>query len=63
MNILVLGAGAMGGYYGARLLRAGADVTFLVRPSREAQRHGMDSPCAAYWSTLQNLPIRSPWTS
>jgi 2-dehydropantoate 2-reductase len=37
MNILVLGAGAMGGYYGARLLQAGAEVTFLVRPSRKAQ--------------------------
>lgn len=37
MNILVLGAGATGGYYGARLLQAGADVTFLVRPSRKVQ--------------------------
>ncbi|ODV44422.1 ketopantoate reductase [Cupriavidus sp. UYMMa02A] len=34
MKILVLGAGAMGGYYGARLIEAGADVTFLVRPGR-----------------------------
>ena len=34
MNILVLGAGAIGGYYGARLLQAGADVTFAVRPRR-----------------------------
>ncbi len=34
MKILVLGAGAMGGYYGARLMQAGADVTFLVRPRR-----------------------------
>jgi 2-dehydropantoate 2-reductase len=36
MKILVLGAGAIGGYYGARLLRAGADVTFLVREGRAA---------------------------
>ena len=36
MNILVVGAGAIGGYYGARLLDAGADVTFLVRPGRAA---------------------------
>lgn len=35
MRILVLGAGALGGYYGARLLEAGADVTFLVRPKRQ----------------------------
>ena len=31
MRILVLGAGALGGYFGARLLAAGRDVTFLVR--------------------------------
>ncbi|MDB5998446.1 MAG: 2-dehydropantoate 2-reductase [Rhizobacter sp.] len=36
MKILVLGAGAIGGYYGACLLAAGADVTFLVRPQRAA---------------------------
>ena len=34
MRILVLGAGAIGGYFGARLLEAGRDVTFLVRPQR-----------------------------
>ena len=34
MNILVLGAGAIGGYYGSRLIEAGADVTFLVREPR-----------------------------
>ena len=34
MRILVLGAGALGGYFGGRLAEAGADVTFLVRPKR-----------------------------
>ena len=34
MRILVLGAGATGGYFGGRLAEAGADVTFLVRPPR-----------------------------
>ncbi|MCJ2015688.1 2-dehydropantoate 2-reductase [Methylobacterium sp. J-076] len=34
MRTLVVGAGATGGYYGARLAEAGADVTFLVRPAR-----------------------------
>jgi 2-dehydropantoate 2-reductase len=34
MKILVLGAGAVGGYFGGRLVEAGADVTFLVRPKR-----------------------------
>lgn len=31
-KILMVGAGAVGGYFGARLFRAGVDVTFLVRP-------------------------------
>jgi 2-dehydropantoate 2-reductase len=34
MKILILGAGALGGYYGGRLHQAGADVTFLVRAAR-----------------------------
>ncbi|HEX7969518.1 MAG TPA: 2-dehydropantoate 2-reductase [Stellaceae bacterium] len=37
MRILVLGAGAIGGYYGGRLVEGGADVTFLVRPRRARQ--------------------------
>jgi 2-dehydropantoate 2-reductase len=37
MRILIVGAGAIGGYFGARLLQAGRDVTFLVRPRRAAQ--------------------------
>ena len=35
MRILILGAGAVGGYYGARLSQVGADVTFLVRPEKQ----------------------------
>ena len=34
MRILVVGAGATGGYFGGRLVQAGRDVTFLVRPAR-----------------------------
>lgn len=34
MKILVLGAGAVGGYFGGRLAEAGADVAFLVRDRR-----------------------------
>jgi 2-dehydropantoate 2-reductase len=43
MRVLVVGAGALGGYYGGRLLEAGRDVTFLVRPARAEQitRHGL----------------------
>ena len=43
MKILVVGAGAVGGYFGARLAEAGRDVTFLVRSSRaqQLQRDGL----------------------
>jgi 2-dehydropantoate 2-reductase len=34
--VLILGAGAVGGYFGARLAAADVDVTFLVRPARAA---------------------------
>lgn len=37
MRILVVGAGAIGGYFGGRMLQHGADVTFLVRPKRAAE--------------------------
>jgi 2-dehydropantoate 2-reductase len=43
MRILVVGAGAVGGYFGGRLLQAGRDVTFLVRTKRAEQlaRNGL----------------------
>src|SRR6478735_12014543 len=43
MKILILGAGAIGGYVGGRLHQSGADVTFLVRPARQQamQRDGL----------------------
>ncbi|MDR2450961.1 MAG: 2-dehydropantoate 2-reductase [Candidatus Accumulibacter sp.] len=37
MRILMLGAGAIGGYFGARIHAAGGDVTFLARPERAAR--------------------------
>lgn len=37
MRVLIVGAGAIGGYFGGRMLAAGRDVTFLVRPRRAAQ--------------------------
>jgi 2-dehydropantoate 2-reductase len=37
VRILVVGAGGIGGYFGGRLLQAGCDVTFLLRPRRVAQ--------------------------
>lgn len=43
MKVLVLGAGATGGYFGGRLLEAGRDVSFLVRKRRASQlrTHGL----------------------
>ncbi len=43
MKILILGAGAIGGYVGGRLQQSGADVTFLVRTGRQQalQRGGL----------------------
>ena len=37
MRFLIIGAGALGGYYGGMLVKGGADVAFLVRPRRAAQ--------------------------
>jgi 2-dehydropantoate 2-reductase len=36
VRTLFVGAGATGGYFGGRLTQAGKDVTFLVRPGRQA---------------------------
>jgi 2-dehydropantoate 2-reductase len=43
MRFLVLGAGAVGGYFGGRLAEAGRDVTFLVRGARAnvLSEHGL----------------------
>jgi 2-dehydropantoate 2-reductase len=40
MRTLVVGAGAIGGYFGGRLLEINRDVTFLVRPKRAAELAG-----------------------
>jgi 2-dehydropantoate 2-reductase len=37
VRFLIIGAGALGGYYGGMLLKGGANVTFLVRLRRAAQ--------------------------
>jgi 2-dehydropantoate 2-reductase len=57
MRILIVGAGAIGGYLGGRLLQAQRDVTFLVRaPRAEAlKRDGL-----AIRSPLGNIHVPSP---
>ncbi|WP_194287365.1 ketopantoate reductase family protein [Gracilibacillus oryzae] len=37
MNIAIIGAGALGTYFGARWIEAGANVTFIVREKRKKQ--------------------------
>ena len=58
MRVLVVGAGAIGGYFGGRLLQAGRDVTFLVRPKRasELAGDGLVIRSASGDVTLKNPP-------
>ena len=37
MRVLIVGAGAIGGYFGGRMLQAGRAITFLVRPRRASE--------------------------
>jgi 2-dehydropantoate 2-reductase len=59
MRFLIVGAGAVGGYFGGRLLQAGQDVTFLVRPRRAAQlrRTGLVIKGPNGDATLPNPPL------
>jgi 2-dehydropantoate 2-reductase len=59
MRFLVIGAGATGGYFGGRLLEAGRDVTFLVRPAR-AERLAAKGLTIA--SPAGDVTLRSPPT-
>ena len=59
MRILVVGAGAIGGYFGGRLLEAGRDVTFLVRPRRAAE---LASTGLTIKSAAGNLTVPAPPT-
>jgi len=56
MKLLVVGAGAVGGYFGGRLSQAGRDVTFLVRPRRavELAQSGLVIKSPAGDATLPN---------
>lgn len=56
MRLLVLGAGAVGGYFGARIHAAGGDVTFLVRPGRAAQLRDKGLQVFSPFGDLQITP-------
>ncbi|HEY8719315.1 2-dehydropantoate 2-reductase [Pengzhenrongella sp.] len=58
MRILVVGAGATGGAFGARLQEAGRDVTYLVRPQRAAQLRAHGLTFVAPDGT-RTLPVRA----
>ena len=59
MRILVVGAGAIGGYFGGRLLQAGNDVTFLVRPKRASE---LASAGLVIKSPAGDITLKSPPT-
>jgi 2-dehydropantoate 2-reductase len=70
MRILMVGAGATGGYYGGRLVQAGRDVTFLVRGTRLAQLQSKgieivsplgDATVPAKTITREDLPAAGPF--
>lgn len=59
MKILVVGAGAIGGYFGGRLLEAKREVVFLVRPRRAGQ---LAETGLVIKSPLGNVKIPDPPT-
>ena len=68
MRVLVLGAGALGGFFGGKLLTGGADVTFLVRPRRaeQLQRDGLvvraqDGEIRTHVRIIQEGQIEAPY--
>jgi 2-dehydropantoate 2-reductase len=60
MRILVVGAGAIGGYFGGRMLQSGADVTFLVRPKRAAE---LANAGLVIKSPLGDVTLKNPPTA
>src|SRR3954451_21980339 len=59
MRILVVGAGAIGGYFGGRLLQAGRAVPFLVRPRRAGE---LASPGLVIKSPNGDVTLKNPPT-
>ena len=61
MRFAILGSGAVGGYFGARLARAGQDVTFIARGAhRDAIRErGLEIRSAALGGFVVQAPAES----
>lgn len=64
MRILILGAGATGGYFGGRLAANGSNVTFLVRERRAAAlaRDGLviESPLGNWQGPVKTVTAAGP---
>ncbi|WP_273822990.1 ketopantoate reductase family protein [Pseudomonas asplenii] len=56
MRILIVGAGATGGFFGALLAKAGRDVTFLVRAQRASQLQENDLRVVTPSGTIEIRP-------
>jgi 2-dehydropantoate 2-reductase len=58
MKIAILGSGAVGGYYGARLAQAGHDVTFIARGAHLAaiRARGLEVKSAALGDFIARAP-------
>ena len=59
-RIAVYGAGGVGGYFGARLARAGAEVHFIARGAhlRALREHGMRLDCDLRWEAPYDAAAR-----
>ena len=57
MRIAIMGSGGVGGYFGARLARAGCDVTFIARG---AHLEAMRKDGLRVESQLGNIHIEAP---
>jgi 2-dehydropantoate 2-reductase len=59
MHVLVYGAGAVGGYFGALLARGGADVTFIARGANLAALRASGLSVVLPSETLRIAPVRA----
>ena len=57
MRIAILGSGAVGGYFGARLAHAGQNVTFIARG---AHQRAIRDRGLLVWSPLGDFLVRAP---
>lgn len=61
MKIAIVGCGALGSYYGAKLCRSGQDVHFLLRSDYEAvRRHGVTVRGAKEEFNIRPICARTP---